>query len=492
MNSVNEKMRTNKAVLTINWALNFMLILGYIVEYLKGQRSFAYLTTVITITLIPIILANLTYFKNRQSDSVKYITLLGYLVIYVTVMFTSTRLLVFVYAFPIISMYFLYYNLPLIVISCSTLFIINLGRILYFYIFLQMQDSNMTTDYTIQLASVILFSISFIIATKLSNQFNKEKTENINIEKMAKDRILSDVLETSRIVNDNSVDLLKIADNLLSTTDTVTNAISEIATGASNTTENIETQTRLTLDIQDLINDTSNLSDQMHKISIDTSKIVTSGMDMVSELTKSSEIAKKSNNNVYNIIKELQDKTSEIQMITHIIISISDQTNLLALNAAIEAARAGESGKGFAVVAEEIRKLAEQSHSSTETISSILSSLDQKSGESEIAARQLQQVYQSQNILIDNMEKTYDTINNKMAEVNKIVNLVHQQINQILSANDKIVESLEQISAVSQETTACTEEASITSSNNTKEANTMKDLTQELVAINDGLKKYFH
>ncbi len=58
------------------------------------------------------------------------------------------------------------------------------------------------------------------------------------------------------------------------------------------------------------------------------------------------------------------------------ILDISEKTNMLAMNASIEAAHAGSAGKGFAVISGEIRKLSQETQSSTKSIGEALSRND--------------------------------------------------------------------------------------------------------------------
>jgi methyl-accepting chemotaxis protein len=84
----------------------------------------------------------------------------------------------------------------------------------------------------------------------------------------------------------------------------------------------------------------------------------------------------------------LGERSQEIGEILELINEIAEQTNLLALNAAIEAARAGDAGRGFAVVASEVRKLAERSIKSTDSIRKIIGGVQNEANATIMATEQ--------------------------------------------------------------------------------------------------------
>jgi methyl-accepting chemotaxis protein len=327
-------------------------------------------------------------------------------------------------------------------------------------------------------------------STKLSNRFNTEKLKSIRMEKEKQDAILEDVLKIASVLDKNSREVYRIVGELAESTDVTTNAVQEIAKGSSDTASNIQLQSELTHNIQNLIQDTSKASGRMDEISRSTAEAVSEGMEIVEALNLKAVAVSNSSDNAYKLMLELKVKSAEIKKISELISGISEQTNLLSLNAAIESARAGEAGRGFAVVADEIRKLAAQSKESANSIAGIIKELYLQSDRSVDAVVKLKKINDEQNDLISKTQGIFKGIIEKIGGVNDNVNRVNEKVNDILTANDKLVESINEISALSEEVTANAQEASALTSQNIEKSDVAKEYVKELIETSEQMSKY--
>ncbi len=113
------------------------------------------------------------------------------------------------------------------------------------------------------------------------------------------------------------------------------------------------------------------ISEDIEKLAAATEEMSVSVRE-ISENTARSQVvsatAKDLSERAGETISNLNESTQKIEAASFAISEFADQTNLLALNATIEAARAGDAGKGFAVVASEVKELANQSISTTRSI----------------------------------------------------------------------------------------------------------------------------
>ncbi|OCA81238.1 globin-coupled sensor protein [Pseudobacillus wudalianchiensis] len=156
---------------------------------------------------------------------------------------------------------------------------------------------------------------------------------------------------------------------------------------------------------------------------------------------------------------ELNQIASNITEVITIVGNIAGQTNLLALNASIEAARAGEYGKGFAVVAEEIRKLSDQTKTSTSNVSDHIMKTNHLIGQMSHSVDKVNDLViqgmdsmgktdEDFNMLLEliaNTKKQNHLIEGEMAELNRIVDEIEHASQEVANSAVSLSDSTDDL-----------------------------------------------
>ncbi|MBQ8955681.1 MAG: HAMP domain-containing protein [Lachnospiraceae bacterium] len=274
------------------------------------------------------------------------------------------------------------------------------------------------------------------------------------------DEIVSDIKKASSQVGESASDLAQTAGQISQTTDGVSEAVQEVAKGATEQADTIQRASESVGELSDAIQSVADNSEQLAATAAKMNDASQSSAQQLKKLSANMDNMRQAMEDINSGISDTNLAVESIGSKVDGITSIASQTNLLALNASIEAARAGEAGRGFAVVAEEIGTLATQSASIAEEIraemerlTSTSQSAMQKSGEVQGINKEVSSV----------LSDTVETINNLIEGVDVTVDGVTtiSGLAEECAANKTlIVDSMDSLSAISEENAAATEETS--------------------------------
>jgi methyl-accepting chemotaxis protein len=277
--------------------------------------------------------------------------------------------------------------------------------------------------------------------------------------------LIQHVGEKSDLLASSSEQLNASSEQNNHATEQVANAIQEVASGTENQRNMVHQSTEVVKEMSDSIDKIMRNAMEVSDTAKDANIVVSEGEQSIQKSVNQMKNINETVADLGQVIHTLGTRSTEISQIVDVISEIAGQTNLLALNAAIEAARAGEHGKGFAVVADEVRKLAEQSSKSTESIRQLIASIQADTNQAVASMDKGTEEVEKGIEIVDlagasfrQIQQFVDNVTAQIHEVSASMEEIGQGAKQVVEFVSRIEEITAGVNAESQEVSAATEE----------------------------------
>ena len=453
-NTRSNEARVNKTALILFTVLTSIISVAYIIQLIKGEAGPEKFIPVEIFDLVPMIACWIIYKKSPESGLIRHVIGIGYGIFYLIVCFITTNtILVFVYAIPTVILTAMFNDFRLSVTSGIGVSVIAIIHAIKFAASKNWQDGAMA-DLEIEVLIMMLVSIFSIVVNKVITDINNASIKVINESGKKNEQMLESVMNVSGdLISDVDTVSGKIATLATSSAETL-GAMKEVQTGTTETAESVQNQLVKTEEIQTQIENVTNAANDISSNTADAVEAIREGRSNIEKLIAQSKISEEAGEGVIKDVEGLKSSTQQMETIVSLIQSVASQTSLLALNASIEAARAGEAGRGFAVVATEISNLAGQTQAATENINKLIAGISDEIGAVVKAINSLVESNQIQNESANITSESFDKIVESARRIRDNSGNLSDIVQKLASANNEIVDSIQTISAISEQVSA--------------------------------------
>ncbi len=460
-------------------ALSLVMSLAYLIEAAKGNRTFLYALVVCAAALLPAAANLIIFLRNNESAAARIVPAVGFMAVYVFVLFTTSNMLVFTYAIPMLIVAAVYTDMAFSIKFSLGVMLANICQIGLFYGrgMLVGESAVMAEIQVLVMAVVCVFTV---LTTSAILILNRRKVEEATSGREKAEKVFRSVMEVAEAVADGVEAMSGRVKELDESAAATQLAMEDVNSGAGETADAMQQQLKSSENIQRHIGNVKGASEGIAHEMRQAYKAVQSGKTSIDGLNDNISATEEANGRAAKELESLEEFMSRMKSIIDLIENITSQTSLLALNASIEAARAGDAGKGFAVVASEITSLANQTQEATVNIAEAIENFsDELSG-----------AISTINVLIENIREQGEAAKSVMANFENIarrtdnvqgrVASLTEAVGELSGANAEIVSTVQTVSAVSEETSA--------RSNETLEiAGRNREIVEDMSGIVEGL-----
>ncbi len=450
---LSEKAYVNRAATTCYYVITMCLAVAYILEFAKNARGPVYLAIMLALCLVPSALCWVLYKKNSETQAIMYVMGISFSVLYAFAVLTSNSGYTYTYIFPMMIVVTLYSSVQNSIAVCVISIIINAADIIYRLIADKMGTVTFA-DAEIRIAGVLVVGIFLIVSTSCLKKTNAMRMSQLNAQKEQVDKALATNLTMAGKISSDISDVTEKMETLGGSVEHIRESMKQVADGSNETSEAVQMQLQKTEDIQKYVIDVKNTADEITHEMQTALQVLATGNKHVVTLEQQVKKSEEANNTMLSKMQALNVHAENMNTIIETITDVANRTGLLALNASIEAARAGEAGRGFAVVATEVSALSNQTKDATVHIVELIRNMNE---ELMAVAEAINMVTECNNAYAQSTEEVSDSfgkISNSTESIGKQVELMERITRSLEVANEGIVDSIQTISAITEEVSA--------------------------------------